>query len=104
MIIGSLDNNMEKVTEAILKNGGTTVGLNLKELAQDIYNEGNPFNFEIVGIKLAQADRFRFGKNYPWSTVPEDGIVSFSATSDARLLVEYLEIDSSTFNIFFAAN
>ena len=104
MIVGSLENDMEEVQKAIVANGNTTVGLNLVELAEKIYNNGNTMNFEVAGIIMEPGDKFRFNEKYPWSTIPSDGHLSFSAVGPTELYVKYLEIDSAEFKIYFVGN
>ena len=106
MIYGSLESDQDVVMEYLERvNSGETEGVNMVEVASQVYNKGMPCTFEIVALQLPVGAQFRFGKNYPWSNIPSTGILNFPSTFGAKGLIEYLEItNAAKFNIYFAMN
>lgn len=103
MIIGSIESTMPEVREAIANNGGTTEGINMVELASKLFNGGRPMEFEVVGIQMTPGDQFRSNSEFPWSTEPTNGYITFGGTG-VELTTGYLEVLSDNFRIYFIAN
>lgn len=102
MILGSIESDQDKVAEIIEKNSGETVGLNIVKIACDLYNGGNPGYFQGVGLQLPVDGQFRFAPDAPWSNIPSNGLLNYSALYDSKLLVNYLEINNADkFNVYF---
>ena len=106
MIFGSIESDQDETIE-YFENKGLDItdprGVNIVEVAQQLYNNGMPGKFEAIGLQLPIEGQFRFSPNAPWSNIPSNGFLNFTATYGARAVVQYLEIANvSKFNIYFA--
>lgn len=112
MIFGSIESDQDE-TRAYFNKGldiTNPKGVNIVEVARQIYNGGNPGCFEAIGLQLPIGAKFRFGPNMPWSNIPSNGMMNFTALYGAKAITNYLEIDLSgseggdAFNVYFAMN
>lgn len=113
MIFGSIESDQHETQNYFIKNKldiTNPKGVNLVEVARGIYNNGNSGHFEAIGLQLPVGSTFRFGPNLPWSNIPSNGMMNFTAVYGAKAITNYLEIDltgsegGDSFNIYFAMN
>ena len=106
MIFGSIESDQDETIEYFNKKGldiSDPTGVNLVEVARAIYNNGNPGHFEAIGLQLPVGAQFRFNPNAPWSNIPSNGMMNFTALWGARAVTGYLEItNAERFNVYFA--
>lgn len=107
MIFGSIESDQDETIEYFSKHGldiTNPKGVNLVEVAREIYNNGWGGHFEAIGLQLPEGAQFRFSPNAPWSNIPSNGMMNFTALYGAKAITNYLEINAGSFNVYFAMN
>ena len=108
MIFGSVESDQNETIEYFNQHGldiSDPMGVNLVEVAEAIYNEGREGQFEAIGLQLPIGGQFRLSADAPWSTIPSNGFLNFTAVFGAKAIIKYLEImNVDKFNVYFAMN
>ena len=107
-IFGSVESDQDETIEYFENNHLDITdpqGVNLVKVAEAIYNNGNPGQFEAIGLQLPVGGQFRFSPNAPWSNIPSNGFLNFTAVFGSKAIIQYLEVmNVDKFNIYFAMN
>ena len=108
MIFGSIESDQLETIEYFNQKGydvSDPIGVNLVQVARDIYNEGREGQFEAVGLQIPIDGQFRFAPDAPWSTIPSNGFLNFTSVFGSKAIIQYLELNNvDRFNVYFALN
>ena len=108
MIFGSIESDQQETIEYFNQKGydiSDPQGVNLVEVAKAIYNDGKDGQFEAIGLQLPIEGQFRFSPKAPWSNIPSNGLLNFTAVFGSKAIVQYLELNNvDRFNVYFALN